>query len=302
MEPQPSRVSLYDPIELPTKKLQRLGGKIGSRVELDADERDLYEAFIADARSRMAGALNLFELSLPIAQARMKRLDSAEVVGRVKTLSTLADKLERTPEEKLPSVHDVAGIRVVADMSTMEQTILAATLQKTFDSHIAVSRPSRLVDRREHPSHGYRAVHIIIWPAGRPVEIQIRTRLQHAWAELMEVLGDRWGREIRYGQPVKGESETMRSHRAGVVEIVKNASVAIARHEGVAESTAVLHLHLEEVDAEDGSPAFSAERIAELRATAEARAPEIEANYEALESALSSLAEYLHKFELSDDA
>jgi ppGpp synthetase/RelA/SpoT-type nucleotidyltranferase len=31
------------------------------------------------------------------------------------------------------------------------------------------------------------------------VEVQIRTRLQDLWAQLVERLGDAWGRQIRYG-------------------------------------------------------------------------------------------------------
>jgi len=31
------------------------------------------------------------------------------------------------------------------------------------------------------------------------IEMQVRTLSQHLWAEVVERLGDRWGREIRYG-------------------------------------------------------------------------------------------------------
>jgi ppGpp synthetase/RelA/SpoT-type nucleotidyltranferase len=36
-----------------------------------------------------------------------------------------------------------------------------------------------VIDRREKPSHGYRAVHVIVECGGRMVEIQVRTELQH---------------------------------------------------------------------------------------------------------------------------
>ena len=36
---------------------------------------------------------------------------------------------------------------------------------------------------------------------GVSIEIQIRTLLQHLWADLMERLADRLGRQIRYGEP-----------------------------------------------------------------------------------------------------
>jgi ppGpp synthetase/RelA/SpoT-type nucleotidyltranferase len=48
---------------------------------------------------------------------------------------------------------------------------------------------------------GYRAVHVIAYPDGYPIEIQIRTEWQHLWAEWFERLADRYGRGIRYGEP-----------------------------------------------------------------------------------------------------
>jgi len=68
-----------------------------------------------------------------------------------------------------------------------------------------VAKPNRLfdkltlVDRREHPSHGYRVVHVIVDSAGRLVEIQVRTSLQHLWAELSEKLSDVVDSAIKYG-------------------------------------------------------------------------------------------------------
>lgn len=63
---------------------------------------------------------------------------------------------------------------------------------------------SKVVDRRRTPMHGYRAVHVVARYSGVPVEIQIRTRYQHAWAEATERLADAWGRGIRYGLPPVG--------------------------------------------------------------------------------------------------
>lgn len=55
-------------------------------------------------------------------------------------------------------------------------------------------------DRRANPSWGNRAVHVIATVNGKPVEIQVRTKLQDLWAQAMEKLADVWGRGIRYGE------------------------------------------------------------------------------------------------------
>ncbi len=90
-------------------------------------------------------------------------------------------------------------MRIVSDCDRQEQDRLAEGLMHLFTKY--GNPPPKLVDRRRHPSHGYRAVHIIVYINGAPVEIQLRTKLQHEWADLFEKLADRVGRGIRYGEP-----------------------------------------------------------------------------------------------------
>jgi RelA/SpoT family protein len=47
--------------------------------------------------------------------------------------------------------------------------------------------------------NGYRAVHVIIPSAGKLIEVQVRTSLQHLWAELSEKLSDIVDSAIKYG-------------------------------------------------------------------------------------------------------
>jgi ppGpp synthetase/RelA/SpoT-type nucleotidyltranferase len=56
-----------------------------------------------------------------------------------------------------------------------------------------------MVDRRANPSYGYRAVHLIVKVDGALVEIQIRSSLQHLWAELSEKFSDVVDPSIKYG-------------------------------------------------------------------------------------------------------
>lgn len=58
---------------------------------------------------------------------------------------------------------------------------------------------STIVDRRISPSHGYRAVHVVVRREGRIVEIQVRTVLQHQWAEVTEKLSDEIDPGLKYG-------------------------------------------------------------------------------------------------------
>ena len=58
---------------------------------------------------------------------------------------------------------------------------------------------SVVVDRRERPSHGYRAVHTIVSALDKLVEVQVRTALQHLWAQVSERLSDEVDPMIKYG-------------------------------------------------------------------------------------------------------
>jgi len=79
---------------------------------------------------------------------------------------------------------------VVGDIR--EQDAAASAIAKTFN-HVVVS------DRRLKPSHGYRAIHLIVRVMDQPIEVQIRTTLQHVWAEVSEKLADVVDHSIKYG-------------------------------------------------------------------------------------------------------
>lgn len=118
--------------------------------------------------------------------------------SRVKNTGTILEKLERFGGSWLKSIEDLAGMRIVGRFDRDGQDRLVEQLVALFDSD---DRPPKVVDRREHPVQGYTAVHVIVFVDGLPVEIQVRTRLQHEWADLFEKLADRVGRGIRYGEP-----------------------------------------------------------------------------------------------------
>jgi ppGpp synthetase/RelA/SpoT-type nucleotidyltranferase len=116
---------------------------------------------------------------------------SLAVSGRAaKSTTAIVAKLRRGTT-KLSQMQDIAGCRVSVG-SIKAQDELAAMLVAGFQR-------TKPVDRRSTPSHGYRAVHVIAWAYGKPVEIQIRTELQHLWAQLSERLADRFGSELKYG-------------------------------------------------------------------------------------------------------
>src|SRR5260370_5734899 len=93
---------------------------------------------------------------------------------------------------RLSSMQDIAGLRIVKDVTLPQQDEISRIISEAFPG-------AKVVDRRRHPSHGYRAVHVIVEQGECLVEVQVRTRLQDLCAQALEKAADSIGREIRYG-------------------------------------------------------------------------------------------------------
>lgn len=91
---------------------------------------------------------------------------------------------------RFTQMQDIAGCRIVVP-GIGEQNRISALLGTLFDVTV--------FDRRIKPSHGYRAVHVVVRQSEQPVEVQIRTTLQHAWAELSEKTADEFDSALKYG-------------------------------------------------------------------------------------------------------
>ena len=59
---------------------------------------------------------------------------------------------------------------------------------------------------------------------GITIEVQVRTTLQHVWAEMMERLADRLGRQIRYGLPPTPAGRITQHAAQAVVDITVKIS------------------------------------------------------------------------------
>jgi GTP pyrophosphokinase len=144
-----------------------------------------------------------------------------EPSGRpAKSTNSLIEKLKRE-SIRLTQVQDIAGCRVVAG-EIPEQERVVASLAEIFPG-------ASVIDRREKPSYGYRAVHIVVEVSGKTVEVQVRTTFQHIWAEISEKYADLYGSEIKYGGGAKG-----------IRRILDRMSVLIAKFEGLEKKSGQL--------------------------------------------------------------
>ena len=118
-----------------------------------------------------------------------------EPTGRpAKSTSSIIEKLQRE-SLRLAQMQDIAGCRLIVDNSYTQDTVSNSLMQHLSRDGIQRS----MIDRRTNPSNGYRAIHIVATWSERHVEIQIRTELQHLWAEFSEKLSDIIDYKIKYG-------------------------------------------------------------------------------------------------------
>jgi ppGpp synthetase/RelA/SpoT-type nucleotidyltranferase len=128
---------------------------------------------------------------------------------RTKSTESIVAKLIRQPNTRLSQIQDVVGFRyVVSDLQRQDDLCKSVGL---------VFPAAKVVDRRIRPQYGYRAVHLIVTEESRKIEIQIRTLLQHLWAQYSETLADRVGHELKYG----GGDERIRKFLTDLAEKVR---------------------------------------------------------------------------------
>lgn len=178
------------PLPFSKSQVDKLGQRLAAPGPYsDEDASQLEQVLIA-----YAGAVAAARQALEVLENDTFR--NVSITGRAKTTQTTLEKLVRN-KSRLSSIEDLAGVRIVADMTLSEQDSMAARVIDLFGGPAYC----RLVDRRSDPRAGYRAVHVIVKLDGLPVEVQIRTRCQDAWANLFEKTADAFGRGIRYGEP-----------------------------------------------------------------------------------------------------
>jgi ppGpp synthetase/RelA/SpoT-type nucleotidyltranferase len=157
-------------------------------------------------RSSHAFPLNAFHVTL---RGRAKNVDSTALTAqRLKRLSSIEAKLRRFPEMKLTQMQDVGGCRaVVRDIAEVEKLVAAyrkGVAKNPKKRHAFLSEKDYIGNPK---ADGYRSFHLIYRYhsrakkhavySGLKIEIQIRTKLQHAWATAVEIISTFTGQALK---------------------------------------------------------------------------------------------------------
>ncbi len=148
-------------------------------------------AVITHWRSCHAYPVNTFQATL---RGRVKKIcDTALVAQRLKRIPSMEKKLQINHGMQLVRMQDIGGLRAVVDS--------VSQVRKLQAMYTDGSLTHELIDTDDYieipKGSGYRSLHLIYKyknPIESPydglhLELQIRTRLQHAWATAVEIIG-----------------------------------------------------------------------------------------------------------------
>lgn len=172
-------------------------------------DREVARGIIDNWRSSHSFPLNTIQINL---RSRSTFVDAESLVAqRIKRLPSIRAKLERFPSMNLARMQDIGGCRSVVgtqeDVFAVTKSFLSGRHKHKLirqDDYVATPKPS-----------GYRSVHLVYayhsdrssTYNGLNIEVQIRSRLQHAWATAVETVGTFTQQALKSSQ---GEGEWLR--------------------------------------------------------------------------------------------
>lgn len=171
-------------------QINRAGAALISPASSGAEKKAALN-LINQWRSSYSYPLNTFNSTL---RSRVKKLTSnALVAQRLKRIPSIQKKLEMNAGMQLGRMQDVGGLRAV-----VENIEKVRDLEKIYRSKRLTHELNGEDDYISAPKEsGYRSLHLIFKYKniknstydGYLLELQIRTKLQHAWATAIETMG-----------------------------------------------------------------------------------------------------------------
>lgn len=185
-------------------------GRLFSGKEVSGLSKNDAKEILEDFRISHVHPLGLWRKLL---ERKLRTLSHKALVSqRLKRIPSIINKLEEADSMKLYRMQDIAGLRVVLD--TMNQVYDLRDLIRESESEPKFQSRFKKEDDyiKNPPSSGYRSLHLIYEHKNKDekqgclIEIQIRTKVQHAWATTVEVLGTYSNQRLKQS---KGDPETL---------------------------------------------------------------------------------------------
>ncbi len=171
--------------------VNRAGATLASRPP-DFDALLIAHDVLSNWRACHGYPINTFQSTLRLKLNKLT--DNYLVAQRLKRTPSIVAKLRRFPKMNLARMQDIGGLRAVVNTISVAKELRDAYINSSRFSHKLVADIDYIATPKES---GYRGFHLVYRYRGRitgdydglRVELQIRTRIQHAWATAVEVAG-----------------------------------------------------------------------------------------------------------------
>ena len=114
------------------------------------------------------------------------------VSRRLKRISSILNKLDRNPQSRLGTMQDIGGLRIVVPSMTALRKAYDVIVYNIPENFELTKEPINYI-REPKKISGYRSIHFVFkYNSDNPdldgmkIELQLRTKLQHAWAMAVE--------------------------------------------------------------------------------------------------------------------
>ncbi len=173
------------------------------------EDREIALVVVNNWRSSHSFPLNTFQVTLRNKARQVE--DDPLIAQRIKRRSSIEAKIVRFPGMKLSRMQDIGGCRAV--LTSRNRVDRLAELYRTSSiKHALIKKNDYL---RNPKSSGYRGIHLVYryysdaktTYNGLQIEVQLRSRLEHAWATAVETVGTFIQQALKSSQ---GEEEWLR--------------------------------------------------------------------------------------------
>ncbi|TCD47566.1 bifunctional (p)ppGpp synthetase/guanosine-3',5'-bis(diphosphate) 3'-pyrophosphohydrolase [Chlorobium sp. N1] len=188
---------------------------------IDPEMYEFLQQKVRLSRGERVGYLN--KMIAPIRLDLERQGFQVEVQGRAKHLFSIYNKM-RNKNKTYEDIHDLYGIRVIIDTERIADCFAVYG----FITQKYPPVPQHFKDYISIPKHnGYQSLHsAIIGPRGNMIELQIRTRRMHEFAEFG--VAAHW----RYKEKISKDDASIDSFLRWARELIKDADSAAAFMEG----------------------------------------------------------------------
>ncbi|MEQ8968067.1 MAG: RelA/SpoT domain-containing protein [Azospirillaceae bacterium] len=183
--------------------VDRAGSSLLRLPNLSDEEIDNAFRVIDNWRASHSYPMNTFQVTL---RNKSRSIDMNSVVSqRLKRIESIFIKLLRARSMKLSRMQDIGGCRSVLSSVKGVRSLESLYENSRFD-HVLSSKRDYIIDPKDD---GYRSLHLIYRYQGRNdktvyndlrIEVQLRSRLQHAWATAVETAGSFTQQALKSGQ------------------------------------------------------------------------------------------------------